>query len=124
MYQVGKFLNLPVLDHLIINEKKFLSFANTHVLERLARSKKYVLQYKEEAERLKEKGRKEGWLEGKKEGLEEGLEKGLKAGEKVGIEKGLELKAIQMAKVLKKKGVDAKLIADASGLSIAQIKKL
>ena len=70
MYQVGKFLNLPVLDHLIINEKKFLSFANTHVLERLARSKKYVLQYKEEAERIMEKGRKEG--------IKIGLEKGKK----------------------------------------------
>jgi DNA repair protein RadC len=140
MYQVGKFLNLPVLDHLIINEKKFLSFANTHVLERLARSKKYVLQYKEEAERLKERGRKEGWLEGKKEGLEEGLEKGLKAGEKFGLKKGeeigikkgeeqglkkgQELKAVQMAKGMKKEGIDTKIIAKLSGLSIARIKEL
>jgi DNA repair protein RadC len=132
MYQVGKFLNLPVIDHLIINEKKFLSFAETGVLERLAKSKKYALQYKEEAERLMEKGRKEGWLEGKKEGLEEGLEKGRKEGrkegEELGIKKGQELgavqKAIQMAKVLKKKGVDVNLIAAASGLSEKQIKKL
>ena len=25
MYQVGKFLNLPVIDHFIINEKEFVS---------------------------------------------------------------------------------------------------
>ncbi len=107
MYQVGKFLNLPVLDHLIINEKKFLSFANTHILERLARSKKYVLQYKEEAERI--------------------MEKGIKIGEKIGLQKGQELveqKTIQMAKDMKKKGIDVKVIAEVSKLSIAQIKKL
>ena len=107
MYQVGKFLDLPVLDHLIINEKKYLSFANTHVLERLARSKKYVLQYKEEAERIMEKGRKEGI--------------------RIGLEKGQELveqKTIQMAKGMKKEGIDVKIIAKLSGLSIAQIKNL
>jgi DNA repair protein RadC len=120
MYQVGKFLNLPVLDHLIINEKKFVSFANTRVLERLARSKKYVLQYKEEAERILEKGRKEGI----KIGEIIGIEKGKKQGEKVGIKKGQELKAIQMATALKKQGVDVLVIAKTSGLSIAQIKKL
>jgi DNA repair protein RadC len=100
MYQVGKFLDLPVLDHLIINEKKYLSFANTHVLERLARSKKYVLQYKEEAERLMDKGRKEG----------------IETGEKIG--------KIKMAKDMKKKGYDLKEIASISKLSIDQIKKL
>ncbi len=132
MYQVGKFLNLPVVDHLIINEKKFLSFANTHVLERLARSKKYVLQYKEEAERILEKGRKEGikigFVKGEEAGIRKGEKLGIKKGEERGLKKGQELgaqqKAIQMAKVLKKKGVDVSLIANASGLSIAQIKKL
>ena len=94
MYQVGKFLNLPVLDHLIINEKKFLSFANTHVLERLARSKKYVLQYKEEAERIMEKGRKEGMkigeIVGREKGKKEGEKVGIKKGEEIGIKKGEE----------------------------------
>ena len=128
MYQVGKFLNLPVLDHLIINEKKFLSFANTHVLERLARSKKYVLQYKEEAERIREKGRKEGMKIGEIIGREKGEKVGIKKGEEIGIKKGQELgaeqKAIQMAKGMKKKGIDVKVIAEIAKLSIAQIKKL
>jgi DNA repair protein RadC len=128
MYQVGKFLNLPVIDHLIINEKKFLSFAETGVLERLAKSKKYALQYKEEAERLMQKGREEGI----KIGIEKGVEIGVKKGEKLGIQKGRkegrqegELnKAIQMAKAMMKKGVEVKLIADVSKLSINQIRKL
>ncbi len=124
MYQVGKFLDLPVLDHLVINETRYFSFDERGVLARLAKSKKYVLQYKEEAERLMRKGREEGI----RIGLEKGEEVGIKKGEKIGIKKGQELgaeqKAIQMAKVLKKKGVDVKLIAVASGLSIKQIEKL
>ncbi len=132
MYQVGKFLRLPLLDHLVINEKKYLSFEETGALARLAKSKKYVLKYKEEAERLLNKGREEGRKEGLQEGFEKGEEvgvkKGKKEGEKIGIKKGQDLgaeqKAIQMAKALKKKGVDVKVIATASGLPINQIKKL
>ena len=116
MYQVGKFLKVPLLDHLVINEKKFFSFEEAGTLERLKKSKKYVLKYQQEAEKLLEKGRKEGWIEGKKEGVEEGLEKG----EQRGLKKGLEI----MAKALKKQGVDLKTIAAASGLSIQRIRKL
>ncbi len=112
MYQVGKFLNLPLLDHLVINEKKYLSFEETGALARLAKSKKYVLQYKEEAERLMQKGREEG--------IKIGREEGKKEGEEIGELK----KAIEMAKALKKKGADVKLIADVSKLSINQIRKL
>jgi DNA repair protein RadC len=92
MYQVGKFLKVPLLDHLVINEKKFFSFEDAGTLEKLSKSKKYVLKYQQEAEKLLEKGREEGKLE--------------------------------MAKALKKQGVDLKAISVASGLSIAQIKKL
>jgi DNA repair protein RadC len=100
MYQAGLFLEVPLIDHLIISETQYLSFEETGFLAKIARSKKYVLKYKKEEERLKKEG--------------------VKIGKKMGH---LE-KAIQMAKVLKKKGVDVKLIALASGLSIAKIKKL
>jgi DNA repair protein RadC len=123
MYQVGKFLKVPLIDHLVINEKKFFSFEEAGTLERLKKSKKYVLKYQQEAEKLLEKGRKEGWIEGKIEGLEEGREEG----EQRGLKKGQELlaqKTIQMAKALKKQGVEVKVIADASGLSIQKIRKL
>jgi DNA repair protein RadC len=116
MYQVGKFLKVPLIDHLVINEKKFFSFEDAGTLERLKKSKKYVLKYQQEAEKLLEKGRKEGWIEGKKEGIEEGLEKGR--------EEGAERKAIEMARALKKQGVDLTAIAVASGLSIQKIRKL
>jgi DNA repair protein RadC len=108
MYQVGKFLKLPLLDHLIINEKKYLSFEETGALERLSKSKKYVLKYKEEAEKLLEKGRIEG----------------IKIGREIGEQKGRQEERKEVAKALKKKGVDVKLIADVSKLSISQIHKL
>jgi DNA repair protein RadC len=120
MYQVGKFLKLPLLDHLIINEKKYLSFVQSGALERLSKSKKYVLKYKQEAEKLLQKGRQEGI----KIGFEQGEEVGVKKGEKAGIKKGEEQKAIQMAKGMKKKGIDEKVIAEISKLSVAQIKRL
>ncbi len=124
MYQVGKFLNLPMLDHLVINEKKYLSFEETGALARLAKSKKYVLKYKEEAEKLLQKGREEGIKIGREEGREEGKKEGEKQGLKKGQELGAEQKAIQMAKGMKKEGIEIKIIAKLSGLSIAQIKKL
>jgi predicted transposase YdaD len=94
------------------------------VLERLAKSKKYALQYKEEAERLMQKGREEGIKIGLQKGEERGLEKGKKIGIKEGQELGAVQKAIQMAKGMKKKGIDVKVIAEVSKLSISQIRKL
>jgi len=52
LLQVGKFLTIPVIDHLIISEKNYYSFADNELLEKLNESKKYVLPYKE-IERIK-----------------------------------------------------------------------
>jgi DNA repair protein RadC len=112
MYQVGLFLDLPVIDHLIITERKFYSFKDSGLLAELAKSEKYVLKYKKEEERLKK--------EGEKKGLQKGQQKGLEIGKKLGH---LE-KAIEMAKAMKKRGYDMKEIADVSKLSIKQIEKL
>ena len=100
MYQVGLFLDLPVIDHLIISETSYYSFVDTGLLLKLSKSKKYVLKFKKEEERLKNLGKKEG----KKEGV--------KIGKMI------------MAKGMKKKGIDVKLIAELSGLTEEQIEKL
>lgn len=100
MYQAGLFLDVPLIDHLIISEKTYYSFVDSGLFYKIARSRKYVLKYKKEEERLKKLGRKEG--------------------EKIG-----ELnKAIQMAKGMKKKGIAAKVIAELSGLAEKIIEKL
>ena len=58
----------------------------------------------------------------------EGFEKGIKEGEKKGIEKGkkegLKEGKIEMAKKLKKKGIDIDVISETSGLSKEEIEKL
>jgi predicted transposase YdaD len=60
---------------------------------------------------------------GREEGGKIGLEKGRAEGKKNGIKEGQELgavqKAIQTAKALKKKGIDVKVIAEVSKLSIS-----
>ncbi len=96
MYQVGLFLDVPVTDHLIISDTDYYSFVDTGLLLKLSKSKKYVLKYKKEEERIKKIGRKEG--------------------EKI--------KAIEMAKGMKQEGVDVKIIAKLSGLTEEQIEKL
>jgi len=64
---------------------------------------------------FKEKWKREGLEEGKKEGIKQGLEQGKKQGE---------LKAkIETAKKLLKKGIDIKIIVEATGLSKKELKK-
>jgi len=108
MYQVGLFLKLPVIDHLIITERKFYSFKDSGLLAELSKSEKYVLRYKKEEKRLKEIGRKEG--------------------EKKGVQKGKKLghieKAIEMARIMKKDGKTSEEIMRYTKLSKRQIEKL
>jgi DNA repair protein RadC len=108
MYQVGLFLDVPVIDHLIISEDSYYSFVDTGLLLKLSKSKKYVLKFKKEEERIEKRGEKKG------------VKKGVEIGKQIGETK----KAIEMAKVLKKNGIDANLIALASGLAEEQIEKL
>ncbi|RSC93202.1 JAB domain-containing protein [Tenacibaculum singaporense] len=95
LIQVGIIVNTHVIDHLIISDKSYLSFANTGLLQELAKSTKYVPKYvleqrlKKEASEIAEKN-----------------------------------KAIEIAKSLKRKGVDTSTIADSTGLTIEEVEKL
>jgi DNA repair protein RadC len=95
LLQVGKFLNIPVIDHLIISEKSYYSFADSELLEKLSESKKYVLPYKE-IERIK------------KEATETANKK----------------RSIEIAKAFKQQGLPIKNIARATGLNEEEIKQL
>ncbi len=108
MYQVGLFLDVPVIDHLILCETGYYSFVDSGLLQKLSKSKKYVLKYKKEEERIKKIGVNIGRKEGKKEGKQEGrLEK-----------------AIEMAKVMKNDGRTIEEIMRYTKLSKEQIEKL
>ena len=95
LIQVGIIVNTHVIDHLIISDKSYLSFANTGLLQELEKSTKYVPKYvleqrlKKEAAEIAEKN-----------------------------------KAIEIAKSLKRKGIDTNTIADSTGLTIEEVKKL
>jgi DNA repair protein RadC len=103
MIQVGRIVQIPVVDHLIISTEGYYSFERKGDLERLQKSKKYIPGYMQ-VEEIK------------------------KAAEKIGMEKGIEKgtkgKALEMAKKLKEKGIDIAVISETSGLSKEEIKKL
>ena len=64
MIQVGKIVNTPVLDHLIISTESYMSFEEQSLMEELAKSTKYVphfllqKQLKAKSEELKEEQNK------------------------------------------------------------------
>lgn len=95
LIQVGIIVNTHVIDHLIISDKSYLSFADNGLLQELAKSTKYVPKYVLE-QRLK------------KEASE--------------IAKRSE--KIEIAKNLKRKGLDIITIVDATGLTAEEVKRL
>ncbi|WP_417874029.1 JAB domain-containing protein [Xanthomarina gelatinilytica] len=95
LIQVGIIVNTHVIDHLIISDKSYLSFANTGLLQELAKSTKYVPKYVLE-QRLK------------KEAAEIAQKK----------------EKIEIAKAFKRSGLDNELIAKNTGLTIEEVKKL
>lgn len=95
LIQVGIIVNTPVLDHLIISAKSYLSFADIGLFQELEQSTKYVPPYK-----LAEKIRKEALAIGERN------------------------KAIEMAKELKRDNIDVETIARYTGLNIEDINNL
>lgn len=99
MIQVGLFLNIPIEDHLIIGEKSYYSFNDNGLLETLAKSEKYVLPYLLKERKIKE--------------LVTNAESNAVSNAKK-----------EIARVLKAKNTDIEIIKAATGLSIADIRKI
>nr|VFJ72848.1 MAG: DNA repair protein RadC [Candidatus Kentron sp. FW] len=150
LIQVGRILHIPVLDHLIIATKDFFSFEAEGLMEKLRWSLKWVPPYeieeriRAEERRLREQavraareegeregegiGMRRGLREGRREGMEMGMEKGreegLQEGEMKGKEEGKKEKAVEIARAALAKGLDVGMVAEISGLSEEEIKKL
>ena len=92
---VGKIINTPVLDHLIISDKGYLSFSGIEIMKELEKSTKFKPTFMIEDE-IKEKIQ-----------------------EKVNKER-----SYAIAKELKKQKVESKIIAQSTGLSIKEIKAI
>ena len=73
---------------------------------------------------LMSSSRREGLEEGKKIGIEEGEKIGIEKGIKVGREEGRKEEKLLVASNLKKQSVPYEVIAQSTGLSIAEIEKL
>lgn len=95
LIQVGKIVNTPVFDHLIITRTSFLSFKDVELLDKLEMSTKYVPPYVQ-MERMKKE-----------------LTELAKSSEKTAI-----------AKELKRNGLANELIAESTGLSLEEVVNL
>ena len=77
---------------------------------------------------MNEYDKREAYLYGNQIMLEEerrlGIEQGIEQGIERGIEQGEKMKAISMAKNMKNRNMDIKLISELTGLSIEEIKNL
>ena len=90
LIQVGIIVDLPVYDHLLISLHSFLSFEDIGLMEELGKSLKYVPPY-QQAERIREQAA-------------------------AIVKKRME----QVARRLKRNGVDAVTIAESTGLSLRE----
>lgn len=112
MMAIGKFLNLPVIDHLIITEKDYFSFASTLLLQKIAQETLYDLTFAE-VDKLKDVERR----------LRNELAKSKHDLKNIEVKSKKE-EAKTIAKNLKKAGVALKIIAETTGLSVAEIEKI
>ena len=85
---------------------------------------KYQLQYNTEISVAREQGLAQGRSEGEAVGLKKGEVVGLKKGEAVGFKKGATQEKREIAKNLKALNLTKEQIAEATGLSAAEIDKL
>lgn len=99
LIQVGRIMRIPVIDHLIITEKSYYSFADSGLLDTLGQSLKYVPPY-----------------EIKKRHQEEAMQKGK--------EKGIQEQKKEMAKAMKQNGEPIEKIIEYTGLTKQVIQRL
>jgi DNA repair protein RadC len=99
LYQSGRILQIEVIDHIIISEKTYLSFAETGLLDQIRKSTKYVPDYL-----LKEELKK----------------KAIEIAEKKATDKN----SLEIAQKMKKEGYTAEVIAKLTGLPEKVVKAL
>ena len=99
LIQVGLIMNVPVIDHLIITENSYYSFAESGLLANLAKSTKYVPAFilKQQYE---------------------------KAGKEIGEQTGRKEEKKQLAKAMLSKGYAIEEIIELTGLTKAVINRL
>ncbi len=111
LYQVGKWMHIEVLDHLIVSEHSHFSFKDAGLMEQFFLSRKYLpsfeleRRFQQKAEMIRREEEKQ------KAAIEKQVkQEGIKIGEEKGIEKGSKERERSIAKNMLKKGLDVNLI--------------
>nr|VFK12559.1 MAG: DNA repair protein RadC [Candidatus Kentron sp. LPFa] len=126
LIQVGRILNIEVVDHLVITSETFFSFEMSGLMVELRASTKYVPPY-EVAARIREaaeKAKAEGLERGIRRGIREGKIRGKEEGKEEGLREGETRKAIEIASAALDEGMEIGIIAKISGLPEEEIRKL
>ena len=122
LIQVGRILNIKVIDHMIVSARSYLSFSDTGLLTELELSAKWVPQFelieqiRKEEKKIREQAVKTAETRGAKKGKIEGLKEGHIKGEKD--------KAVDVARGMKIKGYSTEDIIELTGLKKEEIEKL
>lgn len=119
LLQIGKIVNMPIVDHQIISPKNFLSFKKEGIMQELQKSLKYVpsfeLTHKIQAEAAALLQQKEAENKAKIEQIEREL--------KIAYEKAYQNK-LQIAQDLKEEGIAVAIILKVTGLSLEEVEGL
>ena len=110
LIQIGKFVDIPVLDHMIISNKEYFSFADSGVLSELEMSLKYVPAFMQKEKALKEQ--------------REVFTTATKVISKQSEKRGEKKKAEEMARMMKEKGYKVEEIVQLTGLSKTAVGKI
>ncbi len=126
LFQVGRILNVPILDHLIITTKSYMSFADSGLLTEISKSVKWVPAYEiEERIRSEEKKiRAEAIKAASEKSLEKGRKQGKEEGLSEGIEQGKSEYKIEIAKMMKNNNEPIEKIMKYTGLHESEIRKI
>ena len=119
MAAVGKFVNIPVMDHLIITEHDYFSFADTGLLQKIVNETHYDLTFANIDKVLAETDKKVTEITRKLVLAEAEVEQAKKAGENK-----LAKKTQEFAKKLLKKGLSVSEIVSLTGLSKVEVERL
>ncbi len=106
LIQVGRILNIPIIDHLVISVNSYMSFVDSGLFEQLEQSTKWVPAF-ELIERIKKEEKKI-----RDQAVQEEKEKAIKKRNKEFIQNA------------RKKGLSDNLIAELTGLTPEEIAKI
>lgn len=113
LIQVGRILNIKVIEHLIISTMSYLSFTDIGLMEELEQSTKWVPQF-ELIERIRKEEKKI-----REEALREEKEKA-----KIDKEEAVKKEKLVIARAGLKKGLTIDMISEITGLTKKEIEKI